>query len=73
MIRKIKYTKFSPQFHKSKDKKLMKSFCNGLKFLDYKTWLDEDNMPFGANLWGELKIAVEKNHCLLVWLTEEYF
>lgn len=78
VMRKIKYTKFSPQFsfflsHKSKDKKLMETFRNGLKFLGYQTWLDEDDMPMAAHLQGALKVAIEKCDCLIVWLNEEYF
>lgn len=52
---KIKYTKFRPQFrfflsHKSKDKPMMRTFQNGLRFLGFDTWLDEVNIPVGANL-----------------------
>ena len=78
VIRKIKYTKFSPQFsfflsHKSKDKPLMETFRNGLKFLGYRTWLDKDDMPMASELQGALKVAIEECDCLLVWLNEEYF
>lgn len=78
VMKKIKYTKFSPQFsfflsHKSKDKPLMETFRNGLKFLGFQTWLDEDDMPMGARLQGALKVAVEKCDCFIVWLNKEYF
>ena len=78
VIKKIKYTKFSPQFsfflsHKSKDKPLMETFRNGLKFVGFQTWLDEDNMPMAARLLGALKVAIEKCDCFIVWLNDEYF
>lgn len=77
VIKKIKYTRFIPKFgfflsHKSKDKPLMKTFRNGLKFLGYQTWLDEENMPVGS-LEGGLKVAVEKCDCFVAWLSQEYF
>ena len=78
VIKKIRYTKYSPQFsfflsNKSKDKPLMETFRNGLKFLGYKTWLDIDDMPMAANLQGALTVAIEKCDCFLVWLNREYF
>ena len=77
VMKKIKYTRFLPQFgfflsHKSKDKPLMRTFRNGLKFLGYQTWLDEDDMPMGR-LDGGLKLAVEKCDCFVAWLNQEYF
>ena len=78
VTRKIKYTKFKPQFrfflsHKTRDKPIMRTFENGLRFLGYTTWLDEVNMPFGASLQGALKTAIDTCDCLIAWLTEEYF
>ena len=78
VIKKIKYTRFIPKFafflsHKSKDKPLMKTFRNGLKFLGYQTWLDEENMPLMGGLEGALKVAVEKCDCFVPWLNQEYF
>lgn len=78
VIQKIKYTRFSPQFrfflsHKSKDKPLMRTFRSGLKFLGYKTWLDETDIPIGANLQGTLKVNIDKCDCLIAWLNKEYF
>lgn len=78
IIKKIKYTRFRPQFcfflsHKSKDKPLMRTFENGLKFLGYQTWLDEANMPVAARLEGALKVSIEKCDCLIAWLNKEYF
>lgn len=77
VVKKIKYTRFLPQFgfflsHKSKDKPLMRTFRNGLKFLGYQTWLDEEDMPMGG-LVGALKVAVEKCDCFVAWLNQEYF
>ena len=77
VMKKVKYTRFIPQFgfflsHKSKDKSLMRTFRNGLKFLGYQTWLDEEDMPVGS-LEGALKVAVEKCDCFLAWLNQEYF
>ena len=78
IIKKIKYTKFAPQFrfflsHKFKDKPIMRTFKDGLKFLGYSTWIDESNMPMGAYLAPALKNAVEKCDCLIAWVNEEYF
>ena len=78
VMKKIKYTKFNPQFsfflsHKSKDKPLMETFRDGLKFVGYQTWLDKDDMPIAASLRGALKVAIEKCDCFIVWLNEEYF
>ena len=78
VMKKIKYTRFLPQFgfflsHKSKDKPLMRTFRNGLKFLGYQTWLDEENMPVGNSIPGALKVAVEKCDCFIAWLNQEYF
>ena len=77
VTKKIKYTRFKPQFqfflsHKSKDKPLMRTFANGLKFLGYETWLDQVDMPMGATLEGALKTSVENCDCIIAWLNEEY-
>lgn len=77
VVKKIKYTRFSPQFdfflsHKSTNKPLMRTFRNGLKFLGYQTWLDEEDMPMAATLQGALEVAVEKCDCLVAWLNKEY-
>ena len=77
VMKKIKYTRFKPQFyfflgHKTKDKPLMRTFANGLKFLGYETWLDQKDMPIGATLEGALKVSVENCDCLIAWLNEEY-
>lgn len=50
----------------------MRTFRNGLKFLGYQTWLDEEDMPMGS-LVGALKVAVEKCDCFVAWLNQEYF
>ncbi len=77
VIRKIKYTKYKPQFsfflsHKTKDKPLMRTFENGLRFIGYSTWLDVADMPLGASLQGALKASIEKTDCLIAWLNSEY-
>ena len=77
VTRKIKYTKFKPQFrfflsHKSKDKPLMRTFRNGLKFLGYETWLDAVDMPIGSHVQGALKTSIEGCDCLIAWLNDEY-
>ncbi len=77
VIRKIKYTKYKPQFrfflsHKTRDKPLMRTFENGLRFLGYDTWLDAVNMPFGATLQGALKTSIDDSDCLIAWLNAEY-
>lgn len=78
VTKKIKYTKYKPQFrfflsHKTKDKPLMRTFQSGLRFLGYDTWLDKTNMPLGADLQGALKSAIDGVDCLIAWLNKEYF
>ncbi len=77
VTRKIKYTQYRPQFrfflsHKSKDKVFMRTFKDGLKFLGYETWLDEDDMPVGSNLQAALKTSIDDCHCLIAWLNDDY-
>ena len=77
VTKKIKYTKYKPQFrfflsHKTKDKPLMRTFQNGLRFLGYDTWLDKTNMPLGASLPGALKVAIDDADCLIAWLNKDY-
>ena len=78
ITKKIKYTKYKPQFrfflsHKSHDKPIMRTFKSGLKFLGYSTWIDEDNMPMGAFLKARLKISIEDCDCFIAWLSVDYF
>lgn len=78
VTKKIKYTKFVPQFrfflsHKSRDKPAMRTFENGLKFLGYSTWIDEANMPMAADLQAALKTSIENCDCFVAWLNEDYF
>ena len=75
---KIKYTKYKPNFriflsHKTTDKPFMRTFENGLQFLGYDKWLDEADMPLGANLQGALKTSIEKSDCLLAWMNADFF
>lgn len=77
VTQKIKYTKFKPQFrfflsHKTKEKPLMRTFENGLRFLGYDTWLDTSDMPVGASMVGALKTSIDNCDCLIAWLTEDY-
>lgn len=77
VMKKIKYTRFLPQFsfflsHNSENKPLMRTFRNGLKFLGYQTWLDEEDMPVGGSQ-GALKVAIEKCDCFVAWLNQGYF
>lgn len=77
ITRKIKYTKYKPQFrfflsHKTRDKPFMRTFENGLRFLGYDTWLDVVNMPMGASLQGALKTSIDDSDCLIAWLNGEY-
>lgn len=77
ITQKIKYTRFVPQFrfflsYKSKDKPIMRTFKNGLKFLGYSTWIDESDMPTGAYLQPALKTSIEKCDCFVALLNEEY-
>jgi hypothetical protein len=78
ITKKIKYTKFAPQFrfflsHKAKDKPVMRTFEAGLKFLGYSTWIDKSNMPMGAHLQPALKTSIDNCDCFIAWLNEEYF
>ncbi|CAB4018049.1 toll interleukin-1 receptor domain-containing [Paramuricea clavata] len=78
ITKKIKYTKFAPQFrfflsHKAKDKPVMRTFEDGLTFLGYSTWIDESNMPMGAHLQQALKTSIDNCDCFVAWLNEEYF
>ena len=78
VTKKIKYTKFAPQFrfflsHKSWDKPAMRTFENGLKFLGYSTWIDKTNMPMAAHLEAALKKSIEDCDCFVAWLSEDYF
>lgn len=78
VLKKIKYTRFLPQFrfflsHKSRDKPLMRTFESGLRFLGYSTWIDEADMPMGATLQAALKTSIEHCDCLIAWLNTEYF
>ena len=77
ITKKIRYTKFKPQFrfflsHKGKDKPIMRTFKNGLAFLGYPTWLDESDMPYGY-IQPALKASIEECDCFIAWLNEEYF
>ena len=78
VTKKIKYTRFTPQFrfflsHKSRDKLAMRTFENGLKFLGYSTWIDEANMPMAASLQAALKTSIENCDCFIAWLNKDYF
>ena len=64
ITKKIKYTKYAPQFrfflsHKAKDKSIMRTFKDGLRFLGYSTWIDESNLQMGAHLPLALKTSIE--------------
>ena len=77
ITKKIKYTKFKPQFsfflsHKSKDKPVMRSFVAGFEFLGYNTWLDENDIAPGTPLLPSLQIAVDHCDCFVAWLNKEY-
>ncbi|XP_028394975.1 uncharacterized protein LOC114519108 [Dendronephthya gigantea] len=77
ITKKIRYTKYKPQFrfflsHKAKDKPILRTFKNGLAFLGYPTWLDESDMPYGY-LQPALKASIEECDCFIAWLNEEYF
>jgi len=76
VARKIKYSKYKPQFmfylsHVSKDIPFMRTFKNGLKFLGYDSWLKESQKPFG-NILAIMKTAIDKSDCFLPWIDERY-
>ena len=76
VTKKIKYTKYKPQFrfflsHMSKDIPFMRTFENGFKFLGYDTWLKESVKPFG-NILSKMKAAIDECDCFLAWIDEVY-
>ena len=78
VIKKIKYTKYQPQFklylsHQPPDSMpFMRTFESGLKFLGYATWLDETNMPVGSNNLSAIKNAIDDSDIFVAWLNSEY-
>ena len=76
VTKKIKYTKYKPQFrfylsHFSEDIPFMRTFENGFKFLGYGTWLKESVKPFG-NILASMKAAIDGCDCFLPWIDEKY-
>ena len=77
VTKKIKYTRFKPQFrlflsHRWLNKDAVGSLQNGLTFLGYESWLDKNDMPIGAQLQPALKVAIDQHDCFVAWLNEEY-
>ena len=77
VTKKIKYTKFKPQFrlflsYRWLNKAAMVSLQNGLTFLGYETWLDKNDMKLGAQLQPALKVAIDQHDCFVAWLNEDY-
>lgn len=52
----------------------MQTFRNGLKFLGFQTWLDEEDMPMAASLQGawHWRWPPRNCDCLVAWLNKEY-
>ena len=76
VTKKIKYTKYKPQFrfylsYFSEDIPFMRTFENGFKFLGYDTWLKESVKPFG-NILAKIKAAIDGCDCFLPWIDEKY-
>lgn len=58
--------------HKSVDKPLVYRYYNGLKALGFDPWLDEPNMPAGANLERELLRGFEESCAAVFFITENF-
>ena len=78
IVKKIKYTRYLPQFKlylgcEFKDSKaFMRTFENGLKFLGYVTWFDKTNMPLGSNQLSAIKAAIDESDIVVAWLNPDY-
>lgn len=78
VIKKIKYTRYKPQFHiylsyHSQDSMpFIHTFENGLKFLGYETWLDETNIAMGSNRLSAIKTAIDQCDVFIAWLNPTF-
>jgi hypothetical protein len=58
--------------HKSVDKPLVYRYYNALKLLGFDPWLDEPNMPAGANLERELLRGFEESCAAVFFITGNF-
>jgi len=58
--------------HKSVDKPLVHRYYDALKELDFAPWLDEPDMPAGANLERELFKGFEESCAAVFFITENF-
>lgn len=78
IVKKIKYTRYLPQFKLylgcefQDSKAFMRTFENGLKFLGYVTWFDKTNMQLGSNQLSAIKAAIDKSDIVVAWLNPDY-
>ena len=78
VVKKIKYTRYLPQFKLylgcefEDSRAFMHTFENGLKFLGYVTWLDKTNMPLGSNQLSAITAAIDESDVIVAWLNPEY-
>lgn len=78
IVKKIKYTRYLPQFKLylgcefEDSKAFMRTFENGLKFLGYVTWFDKTNMPLGSNQLSAIKAAIDESDIIVAWLNPDY-
>jgi 5'-deoxynucleotidase YfbR-like HD superfamily hydrolase len=56
--------------HSSKDKAFVRRLNNDLKSHSVDTWVDEENIPFGASIPEEIQKGLNKANVLLVFLSE---
>jgi hypothetical protein len=58
--------------HKSVDKPMVRRYYEALKALGFSPWLDESNMPAGANLERELLAGFEHSCAAVFFITESF-
>ena len=58
--------------HKSVDKPLVYRYYNALKELEFEPWLDEPDMPAGANLEREIRRGFAESCAAVFFITENF-
>ncbi len=56
--------------HSSKDKQFAKRLNSDLRSRSIDTWIDEDNIPFGASIPKEIQKGIDRTDVLFVLLSE---
>ena len=75
---KIHYASHPPQYgiflsHKSKDKPIINAVKEGLQFIGYKTWIDQENIGAGEVSTIAMKNGIDQCDSFLAWMNEEFF